>query len=355
MGKMINVFFATNRNQYHASREQKKIYTSNIAFGGGLSGYDGKALRFGKAKVYVGDDVQAKIKSVVVAKENETTRTPNGKARHGSTEIYKMVRQVALKSKDNILFIVHGYANDFEGGLLGAAKIGAIQNRLNIFAFCWPSAEIPIGINYGIARDLAEISGQAIGRSFAILLRYLNKVKEEERCERKVDIVAHSMGSYALRHAVQSMKSGLLDAGVRLFDDLVLVAADDDNDTLERDDGIAPLLPFIRAVTIYYSRWDIVLQYSDRVKFNPDRLGQYGPRNMANTPDKVVAIDVSDALDQDRDAFINHWYHRSPHTKKLIDDMHRTFTYSGADAYDSRHFPNREPLKERGPRRYLLK
>lgn len=356
MSNIINVFFATNRNQHHASREQKEIYKTGIAFGAKLSGYDGKALRFGKAEIEVNDNAQATIKSITVAKENETTRSPKGKARYGSTEIYESLRKVALESKDNILFIIHGYANDFESGLIGAAEIGATQKRSNVFAFCWPSAEVAIGLNYGCARDLAEISGHAIGRSFAILLRYLNKVTKEERCNRKVDVIAHSMGNYALRHAVQSMKSELLlDTGVRLFDDLILVAADDDNDTLEHEDGIAPLIPFVRAVTVYYSRWDIALQYSDRVKCNPDRLGQYGPRNMTSISDKVVAVDVSDALDQDQGAFINHWYHRSSHTKILVDDMHRTLTYMGADAFDPEHFPNRVPVRDRGPRRYILK
>ncbi len=350
----VQVYFGTNRNQFRANNSQAKIYVDKIAFGSDLSGFDGQALRFGKAAVSFSDDFVGAVTQVNVAAEDVLPSSANSRPRVGSREIYDELRRAALSSPENIIVVLHGYANSFESGLTGAAELGGLLDRPNVFTFCWPSGEIAVGLNYGHARKMARTSGDAIGRAFDILLRMLGTLRDEDRCHRKVDIIAHSMGNYALRQAVQRMKPHLeTPAGNRLFDDLLLVAADDDNDTLERDDGIAPLLPHVRAATVYYSRWDLALQYSDRVKFNPDRLGQYGPRNLSVISEKVVAVDVTETLDQDDDILINHWYHRSPNSRTVLADMKRTLEFRGADPADPSHFPNRKKL-DTGPRRYRL-
>jgi len=48
--------------------------------------------------------------------------------------------------------------------------------------------------------------------------------------------MAHSMGNYVLRHALQQAKKITNDASlVRIFDNIVLTAADEDSDAFEHD------------------------------------------------------------------------------------------------------------------------
>ena len=344
----ITVYFSTNRMPF---KTNKAKYASGIAFGADLSVYEGRSLRFGRAIVEVPAGGKGTVREVVVAEENLTPNKANASPLFGSRLIFDSVRKSVAEGDGDVLFTLHGYANDFEGGLAGAAEIAERVGRSSVFAFCWPSQDLAIGVNYGAAREKARISGEAIGRAYRILLRFLDELaKQDQQCDRKVDLIAHSMGNYALRHAIQAMKKDLEDgSATRLIDDLVLVAADDDNDTLELATKMAPILPFARTVTVYHSRKDIVLQWSDRVKFNPDRLGQTGPRNMNATADNVVAVDVTEIIEDPVDGFLDHWYHRE--TPRVIVDIKATLDYKGIDPGE---IPGRVPIPT-ARRRYLMK
>lgn len=343
----IKVYFATNRLPYVT---RSKTYRSGIAFRSEPSMFDGTALRFGRATVEVPAGGTGKVVDVFVADEKLIPTGPSGDVKIGSKEIYDELRRVELEGDGDILFVLHGYANDFEGGLVGAAEIADRVGRSSVFAFCWPATDLAIGVNYGEARSNARTSGAAIGRAFNILVRYLNDLQRQDRfCNRKLDVIAHSMGNYALRCAVQAMRKQLLaDQQVRLIDDLILVAADDDNDSLEVDDGIRPLVPYVRSVTVYHTPQDLVLQWADKVKFSPDRLGQTGPRSMSSVADTVVAVDVTNAIHDPKDGFLDHWYHRR--SPIVMADIKRTLEFKG---YDPGQLPGRIP-DPTARRRYVL-
>ncbi|MGE0716763.1 MAG: alpha/beta hydrolase [Alphaproteobacteria bacterium] len=350
MARTITVYFATNRMPFEVAKNRKAFFGSDIGFGDDLGPFDGKALRFGRAEVSVPEGGEGKLQKVVVADEKLMPTGKDGKVFVGSAQVFEELRQATQEGDGDVLVVLHGYANSFEGGIVGAAEVAERVGKSCAFAFCWPSGDLAAGINYGWARERARISGEAIGRAFAALLRFLNKLAEEDRsCNRRVDVMAHSMGNYALRNTVQAMLPHLRgEDAVRIVDDLVLVAADDDNDTLERLDGIAPLVPFCRRVTVYHSRKDYVLQYSDRVKFKPDRLGQTGPLNIGATADNVVAIDVTDVVGEPIDGFLDHWYHRR--TPQVIADIGALLVDKGPDPGA---LPNRQPLPT-AFRRYRL-
>ncbi|MCC7276432.1 MAG: alpha/beta hydrolase [Alphaproteobacteria bacterium] len=329
MAKTVTVYFATNRMPFELRANQKPFFGSRIGFGPDPGPFDGKALRFGRAEVVLEPGGEGTLKKVAVADEKLLPTGKDGKIIVGSAQIFEELRRATMEGDGDVLVVLHGYANTFEGGIVGAAEVAERVGRTNVFAFCWPSGEIAAGLNYPEARERARLSGEAIGRAFGALLRYLDALaKKDKACGRHVDVVAHSMGNYALRNTVQAMRSHLAGPdAIRIVDDLVLVAADDDNDTLERDDGIAPVVPFARRVTVYHSRKDFVLQFADRVKFRPDRLGQTGPKNIGLTADNVVAIDVTDVIGDPVDGFLDHWYHRR--TPQVIADIRATLEDKG--------------------------
>jgi esterase/lipase superfamily enzyme len=107
--------------------------------------------------------------------------------------------------------------------------------------------------------------------------------------------MAHSMGSYVLRHTLQqTQKISGSEPLPRLFDNIILTAADEDDDAFEHDYKLARLPEIGKRVTIYCNVEDRALSISDITKGNPDRLGHDGPRKPHQVPSKVTIVDVSE-------------------------------------------------------------
>mgnify|MGYP000635563021 CR=1 FL=1 len=96
--------------------------------------------------------------------------------------------------------------------------------------------------------------------------------------ERVLHLMAHSMGAYVLRHGLQAIRAKDPRALVRVFDQILLVAADEDDDAFETDEKLKPLSQIGRQVTVYFNPNDRALVISDKTKGNRDRLGSDGPR-----------------------------------------------------------------------------
>jgi esterase/lipase superfamily enzyme len=96
----------------------------------------------------------------------------------------------------------------------------------------------------------------------------------------------------------------------RTFDQIVLAAADEDEDAFEDAKELRYLPRLGTRVTVYHTREDWILStLSSVTKFNGPRLGVGGPENMAMISDKVTAVDVSDAIAPTED-FQSHQYYR---------------------------------------------
>ena len=78
-----------------------------------------------------------------------------------------------------------------------------------------------------------------------------------------------------------------------MFTKIFLMAADEDDDAFEREDKFLHLPDMGEELYVYFNRKDTALQFSDKTKFNPDRLGNCGPKYPANLPHKVCLIDIT--------------------------------------------------------------
>jgi esterase/lipase superfamily enzyme len=219
-------------------------------------------------------------------------------------------------TRDALVFI-HGFANTFDNALARAALLSEqyrIQRRGGpirtpyVFAFSWPSdgmAQPPW--KYASDRDDAAMSGVAMARA---LRRFLDFLQESGRCNGRIHLVAHSMGNWALRHAVLGLKA-LQDGGrlEKIFDNVFLMAPDEDEDCLESNDKLGLLPQLGRRVHVYHSRGDLALEVSDKTKFNIDRLGTDGPRTLDGLSHRITAVDCSD-VDWTEATHGNHQYYR---------------------------------------------
>jgi esterase/lipase superfamily enzyme len=280
---MATIYFATNRNPNNAQMPTD--------FGKGFSEISLGDLRFGQVKVKRG-----------LLDPNSIQVLPDNPAQ-GSEALFNQLREsMKAQSLDTLVFI-HGFNNSFKNAVESAAKIGERYAKLsnktyqpNIFVFSWPSdGEVTSYVN---DRHDGEASGYAFARGLMKLATFLKSANPEEACQQKINLIAHSMGNYVLRHALQQARKIANGASLsRIFDNIVLTAADEDNDAFEFEHKLAKLPELAQRITVYFNNGDLALAASDLTKGNPDRLGHDGPEKPHQIPAKVVIVDASDVVE----------------------------------------------------------
>jgi len=288
---MVTVYFATNRNLINGPH--------GIDFGQNFSSTDLGDLRFGQVEVTAGELVTG---SVQVLPDNRT---------EGSQALFAQLRQKMREQSKDSLILIHGFNVSFRAAVESAANIRTRYEQIsggsyrpNIFVFSWPSNGRLF--EYKDDRHDAQTSGYAFARGLEKLTRFLRNTENGQPCQQRINLIAHSMGNYVLRHALQETQKISGDRTLpRLFDNIILAAADEDNNAFEHDYKLARLPELGKHVTIYYNIEDQALTISDITKGNPDRLGQSGPSNPRQLPYKVAIVDVSNLVS----TFSEHSYH----------------------------------------------
>ena len=213
---MIEVFFGTNRDPRGGEPPE--------GFGSALNG-DGGVLRFGRAEV--ADDLES---VATVATEPEQLYPGQGRVRLGSNAVFAEIGRRMRRGTDTVLFI-HGFDYDFGEALVDAARLKRLypagRRGRTFCVFTWPSdgTVYPV-ISYPRDRRYAEASGPALARAMLKLRDHVVRLNARlgagvrsdlerdgalaaERaalCPGRLHLMAHSMGAYALRAAVQGMR-----------------------------------------------------------------------------------------------------------------------------------------------------
>jgi esterase/lipase superfamily enzyme len=117
------------------------------------------------------------------------------------------------------------------------------------------------------------------------------------------------MGNYALRWALQGILGSSGKSLRRLLEQVILFAADEDDDAFEFQHKLQSLPDMARRITIYHNPGDKALIVSDYTKGNPDRLGASGPRNSRALPDKVCVVNCVQSVQLKEDP-TGHQYYR---------------------------------------------
>jgi esterase/lipase superfamily enzyme len=291
---MINVYFGTNRNPRPADKPRN--------FGKHFSSVGLSDLRFGKATV-TGNKVEVTTHKEKLVQLGDAKRTDIAKSTFGSQKLFDdMHNAMHASHRDTVLFI-HGYNVSFKEAMKSAAKLA--QNfsgvnggkGVNVACFSWPSdGSMRPWVAYSSDRRDAAASGPAFARGLLKVSDFLRKLTSEQACDQKIHLVAHSMGNYVLRHAVQEIRRQSPGGMPRIFDQIFLMAADEDDDTFEHDHKLKLLPRLGKQVHVYFNRNDHAMAISDTTKGNPDRLGDDGPRAPFQVPGKVTQIDCTPAV-----------------------------------------------------------
>ncbi|GAB4394715.1 MAG: hypothetical protein Tsb0032_22430 [Kiloniellaceae bacterium] len=288
----MNIYFATNRKASGgADPKIGEDFDPNL-----------DELRFGKV-TFTGRDLYKKdlesfIESgkITLAPER-LDRDDADKSKLGSKAIFDEVRAEMLKKGDALIF-VHGYDHTFREAVGRAVQLqqwlAAGGKDMTLLLFTWPSAGAGVGRRtYQDDRKRAEAAGPALGRAILKATDFIRNTPRSERCDGRIHLLCHSMGNWALRGAVQAMRTFVGNNIPPLFDEVILAAADEDDDTLQASHKIAPLLRGCRRLTVYYNHQDVALKASDYAMGNPDRLGRSGPRGEGDLSAKISVVNVA--------------------------------------------------------------
>lgn len=312
---MDTLYFATNRNPV-----PKKAPTD---FGQVFNDDGLGALRFGALEVE-GETIRVQVAKERLRKDAARKQKDGPGSKLGSREVFADVRErMARNSVDTIVY-VHGYNVSFREAALAAAQLkrnfgGLHQGKgINVVLFSWPSdgSMMPY-VAYANDRQDAAASGPAFARAFLKLSDFLRGSTPEEACEQRLHLVAHSMGNYVMRHALQEIVRQSPGRPPRLFDQIFLMAADEDDDAFEHEHKLKSLPGLAKRVSVYFNNNDRAMAISDKTKGNPDRLGDDGPRLPRSIPGKVSLVDCTNVVS----GITEHSYYND--TEKVIDDMAR--------------------------------
>ena len=113
-----------------------------------------------------------------------------------------------------------------------------------------------------------------------------------------------------------------------IFDNVFLMAADEDDDALELEHKLKPLGELARRVHVYHTSDARALVVSDTTKFNPDRLGYNGLRTFSGVSTRVVSVDC-EAVDETEILQANHQYYRR--RLEVIDDVKQVLSGARPD------------------------
>ncbi|MDE0059490.1 MAG: alpha/beta fold hydrolase [Defluviicoccus sp.] len=330
---MIQVYFATNR--------EISLNGGSPEFGNAFNLNSPHNLRFGWAKVREKSEDDYVVTSIHVTEDPTTPEFDSRKLSKGtvvgSKGTFETIRKEMEDGKCDVLCFIHGYASDFKTTLARTAEISAnystAEKRVIGFVFSWPSngRMLPM-IDYYLDRDDAKASGFAIARVYQLLVDFLRNLPTEDYCQQAIHLLAHSMGNWALGNALDDIVEIYNGAPPRLFDQVFLMAADADNNAMEKGMRLERLPDICKGINIYFSQDDRALMISDVTKFNRDRLGATGPRYRDNLDRKVTLVDCQYVDTPDRSSeepgkrwdLSVHQYYRLRH--EVIEDVQQVLS-----------------------------
>ena len=135
------------------------------------------------------------------------------------------------------------------------------------------------------------MSRTTLARDFRNIDPKLTRVILIEAGPRILRGFAEELANGQLRSFEELLSAGNLP---RVFDQVLLMAPDEDDDTFEHDHKMGQLTRICSQVTVYFNRSDLALHTSDKTKGNPDRLGTDGARLPGALPAGIAQVDCSE-------------------------------------------------------------
>ncbi len=213
-----------------------------------------------------------------------------------SEVVFLELQKTLRTTHRDVLLFVHGYNNGFRDVLERGWRLQETYG-LEVVCFSWPSdgdggrgplrGRLGGTLAYKSDRNDAVRSVPALDRTLQKLAGYLG-AHRDERCGGRVSLLLHSMGCYLFE---QLLKSEVYEGETRVFDNIVLCAADVDN---QGHESWLDRVLFRRRLYVTINEDDLALNASrtKHVSHGGARLGAFS-RNLLSR--KAVYVDFTGA------------------------------------------------------------
>ncbi|MGC2778699.1 MAG: alpha/beta hydrolase [Bradyrhizobium sp.] len=189
------------------------------------------------------------------------------------------LQRLRISDREAVIFI-HGYNVSFEDAALRAAQLGTDLSVRGCMAFfSWPSR----GKTSLYANDEATIEA-----SEAYIAQFLTDFAERSGAS-KIHIIAHSMGNRGVLRAVNRIATAAARSTGKVFDQIILAAADVDADTFKQ--LYKAYNKISRRTTLYASAKDRAVGLSNWLH-GYDRVGLTPPVTVLPGIDTVVVTNA---------------------------------------------------------------
>jgi len=221
---------------------------------------------------------------------------------------FNLMSELKASPYRQLLIYIHGFSNLPEAVFEGATEFQALcdkekKNEVLVLPVVWPCDD-----DLGIVQDYwdDQKSADASAFSLARVLQHFMKWREDAKlnpaddpCLKRINMLAHSMGNRVLRETLCAWDKYDLPSGVPLiFRNTYLVAADIENESVQKGEKGELISHASRNVVVYFASDDLALRSSKvanlKNKIASRRLGHTGPENMTLTPANVYAVDCDD-------------------------------------------------------------
>ena len=219
----------------------------------------------------------------------------------------------ALPEKTQVLLYIHGFNNNMEPTIFENAKklesyINDTSNDLVcVVPIIWPCDDDPayaFADDYWDDQDAADMSGPSFARLVGKFDSWRRaEAQQIEPCYRRINVLAHSMGNRVLKNALSYWSENHSSSNMpQLFRNTFMIAADVENEVLERTEPGKYIVDASRNVVVYYANDDLAMPASKvaniRNKTLSRRLGMTGPESLNKLPNKVYEVDCDEFNNQ---------------------------------------------------------
>jgi len=257
----VSIYFATNRNPI----------SGPVPNNFGTDFHPTGEVTFGRATLQsVADESEVGNSNVAIDALNTGAFSP-------------ALRQAIIDGEDHLLITLHGFDYRFREAMMRAGYLGAWFGKgrpavaSTIVAFTWPSLGSLSLDAYKKDYQSSGSSGGAFRRFLQALIPVLKAYRAADG-KRRVTLMAHSMGNHFL-HAGLTAAVGSAPGQVapnalaEVVDQVLLVASDEDADSLSSGVGLSSLVGVLRQMVVYYNNQDIPLTTVSRATHGVGRLG----------------------------------------------------------------------------------
>jgi esterase/lipase superfamily enzyme len=340
-GQMIQVRFATNRNQTDddylfgsAFRSVPPLFvtgTIDVYHRGGSPNPnwcpDRKSLRIDP----IPKAATSSIPEAVVAAPSTT----DGITAFVDELAQNQAKTVGSGSRDSGIVFLPGFNSTFLNTMSCSAQIASAYAASKVFCFSWPS-QGEFGLNpYLTDEKSAYASGSAIALALSVAFSKLRSLAKSERP--LLRIVCHSMGNRALSAAIQHISVSAPEIlSESYFEHAVLAAADEDDNALDEPNKLKRLLTLATNIDIYTNEFDLAMFLSSIVNLHAP-LGSFGPANFGTLPNEVIWIDCTDVgntYENDGSSDWGHQYFRN--SQPVTADIHQVLQGVAPDNVEPR-------------------